>query len=669
MINYTFRLSEVKAVYFVPKIDFFSDGEDGQQPVQPTTPKEDAFAGMQELDIFGDGQISGFAASAPQQIPQAQQETAEREKKIGAMVFESLFSQEQGDTAVQPQASFVQDDVKIAMPAAQAQQPAAVPKPAPIQYQTGAFTPPAPTGQTPLPEYPSEQPRRNGKAKPIDWSADMLVGREDAQQPTPPATASVLAASAPSFQPMDLTEPKEEPPQETQPGTFQPMQLDEPEPAAVAPLAPREEPLPQLFTPQDDPNWDQAFEDVKLAGPSQDDGEAATKIFQPTAPVQESYQDLGVQDPLSVELPQRTAFDFDTEFETPAPAPVSQAFDFSMPEEISSDLGMDSAMPIDFDSAFSQADAVQEADPYAAAPISEDLFAGLYDDPDDDEEDEYREKVARRKKKSKKGGSKTPLILGVVVVVVILLALLIYNFFIKKEPAASSSIAPSSSEVTSLPPVVSSVPPVVEEPVVEPVPVDEWYMRVVNRSNVMSSSETVETGTVGSVKVDARIVDALNSMIAAAKEGGANLQVIAGYRTYARQASAYSSGSTDIPAGASEHNLGLSVDIMAVSEHSYNVSKFEATTEYEWLRAHAAEYGFILRYPSDKTDVTGFDYEPWHYRYVGVDQAQKIVASGLTMEEYVAQATTPVTPDPGMDTGTTDGTLQEDSQDLAQAAA
>lgn len=52
---------------------------------------------------------------------------------------------------------------------------------------------------------------------------------------------------------------------------------------------------------------------------------------------------------------------------------------------------------------------------------------------------------------------------------------------------------------------------------------------------------------------------------------------------------------------------------------------------------NAANYGFILRYPSGKESVTGFDYEPWHYRYVGVDQAQKIKASGLTLEEYLAQ--------------------------------
>ena len=76
---------------------------------------------------------------------------------------------------------------------------------------------------------------------------------------------------------------------------------------------------------------------------------------------------------------------------------------------------------------------------------------------------------------------------------------------------------------------------------------------------------------------------------------------------------------------------------MSTSEYSYDAAKFEATAEYQWLRDNAANYGFILRYPADKADVTGFAYEPWHYRYVGSEQALKIVASGLTLEEYLAQ--------------------------------
>ena len=137
--------------------------------------------------------------------------------------------------------------------------------------------------------------------------------------------------------------------------------------------------------------------------------------------------------------------------------------------------------------------------------------------------------------------------------------------------------------------------------------------------------------------VDSRIASALQQMIDDAKKEGINLQITVGYRTYARQAVAFKNGTTDSPAGTSEHNLGLSADIQAKEENSYNAAAFEKTKAFEWLRDNAVKYGFILRYPKDKEAVTKFTYEPWHYRYVGTEQAQKIKDSGLTLEEYLAQ--------------------------------
>lgn len=81
--------------------------------------------------------------------------------------------------------------------------------------------------------------------------------------------------------------------------------------------------------------------------------------------------------------------------------------------------------------------------------------------------------------------------------------------------------------------------------------------------------------------------------------------------------------------GTSEHELGLAVDINADYTRSSN------TTVYEWLANYAHYYGFIQRYPADKTDITGIDYEPWHYRWVGRDTARKIYDSGLCLEEYL----------------------------------
>ena len=81
--------------------------------------------------------------------------------------------------------------------------------------------------------------------------------------------------------------------------------------------------------------------------------------------------------------------------------------------------------------------------------------------------------------------------------------------------------------------------------------------------------------------------------------------------------------------GTSEHNLGLAVDFNSVEQ------SFENTKAFKWLKKNCTDYGFILRYSESKLDITGVIYEPWHYRYVGRDNAKKIAASGLTLEEYI----------------------------------
>ena len=93
--------------------------------------------------------------------------------------------------------------------------------------------------------------------------------------------------------------------------------------------------------------------------------------------------------------------------------------------------------------------------------------------------------------------------------------------------------------------------------------------------------------------------------------------------------------------GTSEHNLGLAADIVSADWYQNNddlTGAFEETPEFAWLSQHCVEYGFVLRYPADKTTLTGVEYEPWHYRYVGVEDAQKIMAAGLCLEEYLGVA-------------------------------
>jgi D-alanyl-D-alanine carboxypeptidase len=87
---------------------------------------------------------------------------------------------------------------------------------------------------------------------------------------------------------------------------------------------------------------------------------------------------------------------------------------------------------------------------------------------------------------------------------------------------------------------------------------------------------------------------------------------------------------------ASEHQIGLALDITSTSYSQLEIG-FGDTNAGKWLAAHCAEYGFILRYPLGKEDVTGIQYEPWHFRYVGKAAATQIMEQGITLEEFVAQ--------------------------------
>lgn len=153
--------------------------------------------------------------------------------------------------------------------------------------------------------------------------------------------------------------------------------------------------------------------------------------------------------------------------------------------------------------------------------------------------------------------------------------------------------------------------------------------------------------------LDYRVAPHYQAMYNAAKADGITLTPISGYRSYQRQKNNFENRITSnmndgldrieatklaatvimIP-GASEHNAGLAMDICSLAD------SFENTKEFEWLDTHAAEYGFILRYPKDakSREITGVVYEPWHYRYVGVDAAKEIKSRGITFEEYVGLA-------------------------------
>lgn len=94
------------------------------------------------------------------------------------------------------------------------------------------------------------------------------------------------------------------------------------------------------------------------------------------------------------------------------------------------------------------------------------------------------------------------------------------------------------------------------------------------------------------------------------------------------------------PPGTSEHQTGLALDLVSL-DYQLLDEKQEQTPEQQWLMAHSWEYGFVLRYPSDKSAITGIGYEPWHYRYVGKEAAKAMHESGQCLEEYVGAAAAP----------------------------
>ncbi|MFR6012229.1 MAG: D-alanyl-D-alanine carboxypeptidase family protein [Coprococcus sp.] len=177
----------------------------------------------------------------------------------------------------------------------------------------------------------------------------------------------------------------------------------------------------------------------------------------------------------------------------------------------------------------------------------------------------------------------------------------------------------------------------------------EWNLILVNKNHKIPynySPELIELSN--GEKVDARIYPDLQKMFDDARAAGLQLFVRDGYRTgdeqkaimndkiAAYETEGYSKKEAKALAktyvaepGTSEHELGLSVDINAES------SGTSQDAVYEWLDENAYKYGFIKRYPADKTDITGIDNEPWHYRYVGYEAAKEMKEQNLCLEEYL----------------------------------
>lgn len=141
--------------------------------------------------------------------------------------------------------------------------------------------------------------------------------------------------------------------------------------------------------------------------------------------------------------------------------------------------------------------------------------------------------------------------------------------------------------------------------------------------------------------------NALEQMFAAASNDGVQLYAASGYRSYDYQADLYQywvnrygeerANQISAKPGESEHQTGLVMDVTSASVNYELVQSFGDTTEGQWVENNAANYGFTVRYPEGKQHITGYQYEPWHLRYVGADHAAEIAANNLTLEEYLSQ--------------------------------
>lgn len=185
---------------------------------------------------------------------------------------------------------------------------------------------------------------------------------------------------------------------------------------------------------------------------------------------------------------------------------------------------------------------------------------------------------------------------------------------------------------------------------------EDWKLTLVNNSYPLDTGYVPELVEIEQEKfVDQRIAEDLRQMLSDARGEGLNPYICSAYRDYEYQRTVFNDtmitwiaqGYTPLDAyeetaksvaipGTSEHATGLALDITSAEFAELDDRQAE-TEEAKWLAANCWKYGFILRYPPEKSDITGIVYEPWHYRYVGKDAAKEITDKGVTLEEYLGK--------------------------------
>ncbi len=281
---------------------------------------------------------------------------------------------------------------------------------------------------------------------------------------------------------------------------------------------------------------------------------------------------------------------------------------------------------------------------------------------------------------NKKGISKralrTKIILLVILAVIMVPLIILYKSVGDTTPRIklynrnqTESSSENQEEQTAEPQTEPQTEPAFEEPQAVPetkaagkkpatvIPItdaEKWNLAIINTKYPLPDSyaPTLSNAINGSnIQLDSRVSEHYAEMYAAAKLSGCVLTPYSGYHTYALQETTYNrkvnfyvnkgmsaeeanqkASAQVLPAGCSEHNAGLSMDIVSAS------SDFINTKEYKWLCENAHNYGFILRYPEDKTAITGMNFEPWHWRYVGTQAAKEMKEKNQCLEEYLGLA-------------------------------
>lgn len=284
---------------------------------------------------------------------------------------------------------------------------------------------------------------------------------------------------------------------------------------------------------------------------------------------------------------------------------------------------------------------------------------------------EREKKMATRKRKKKNNNSSAylsfliMLALGIIIILMIMIGAASCRNAEKNEETTTptSNVSPSAANGSDTAEAVTTTP-AETLPVYDPASDRDWALYVIGNDDPLPENFTVDTKTVaGERMLDSRCAEHAIKMLNDASQQGVGLFVTSAYRSTQKQAEnlqsyintlmgqGYSEEEATIQAqkeialpGHSEHNAGLAMDIVSDdywSNHADLDESFEELSQFDWLIANSWKYGFILSYPKGKDDITGFIYEPWHYRYVGLEHAERIhkvyeeTGEFLTINEYI----------------------------------